>query len=238
MASAITFADAESVSKRIYIRRPYRGSCHCGSIQYIAFITLPLERTLAPAPGEAPPLPPLPLTVAYRCNCTTCQKAGFFHVRFAFAPDDFALLAPLDPMTELADYTCFSERLHWLFCRRCGVRCFTLDGSGEVAERDMEKDLGGKSFVETIKGLQKGNKEGTVKVWRPRKEGWSERGSDPGRQSYFSLNAYTLEAGQEGLDLREWTEEKKVLYLDCLEPEGEGKGEVRRYERPHYGGAY
>ncbi|KAH8908543.1 hypothetical protein BR93DRAFT_976696 [Coniochaeta sp. PMI_546] len=235
MASTNTTADAEIAPKTTYIRRPYKGSCHCGFIKYIAFISLPLDRTSAPAPGEAPPLPQ---TFVYRCNCTTCQKTGFFHVRLPSAPDDFALLSPLDPMTELADYTCFGHKLHWLFCRTCGVRCFSFAGKGELVELDMEKDLGGKEFVEGIEGLQKGKNEGEVTVWRPKKEGWFERGFPLELRSYFSLNAYTLEAGQEKLDLREWTEEKKVMYLDCLEPFGEGTGKVRTYERPHYGGAY
>jgi hypothetical protein len=235
MTSVTTSRDTETVPEIASIRRPYRGSCHCGFIQYIVFITLPLESTSTPAPGEAPPLPS---TVAYRCNCTTCQKTGFFHVRLTSAPDDFALLSPLDPMTELADYTCFHHKLHWLFCRRCGVRCFIFSGQGEVVECDIEKDLGRRDFVEGIKGLQKGVKEGMVKVWRPKKEGWFERGFPLELRSYFSVNAYTLEVGQEALDLREWTEGKKVLYLDCLEPNGEGTGKVRTYERPHYGGAY
>lgn len=101
-------------------------------------------------------------------------------MRLGSAPDDFALLAPLDPMAELADYTCFGHKLHWLFCRTCGVRCFTFSGRGEVTERDMEKDLGGREFVEGIKGLRKG-----------------------------SLNAHTLEAGQEALDLRSGPRKKR-----------------------------
>lgn len=235
MASATTSVAGESTPKTTYIRRPYKGSCHCGFIKYIVFISLPLDRVSAPVPGEVS----APInTVAYRCNCTTCQKAGFFHVRLGSAPDHFALLTPLDPMTELADYTCFDHKLHWLFCRKCGVRCFTFSGKGEVVECDMEKDLGGREFVEGIKDLHKGENDGTVKVWRPKKEGWYERGYPLEGRSYFSVNAYTLEAGQEGLDLRQWTEEKQVLYLDCLEPNGEGTGETRTYERPQYGGAY
>ena len=104
------------------------------------------------------------------------------------------------------------------------MRCFILHGQGEIVELDVE------------------GKGETVKAWRPKKEGWFEwaRGDlrPPAKRSYLSVNAYTLEPGREGLDLREWTEEKRVTYLDCLEFKGpSARGEPRR-ERPHLGGAY
>jgi len=69
-------------------------------------------------------------------------------------------------------------------------------------------------------------------IWRP-KSGWTE---DLTR--YLSVNGYTLDANQDSLDLREWTEKKWVLYLDCLS-ENEGPGQsARAYERPFPGGAY
>lgn len=68
----------------------------------------------------------------------------------------------------------------------------------------------------------------TKTVWCP-KQGWYED-----MKKYMSVNAYTLDAGQEGLDLREWTEKKWVMYLDCLTDSGQTMG----YERPFEGGAY
>lgn len=112
-------------------RRPYTGSCHCGAVKYIVYLTLPHT---PPAPTDLYDSDGRRRQVFYRCNCTTCQKAGVLHMRLPSPPDDFLLLSPLDPLRELADYQCFEKRLHWLFCRTCGVRCFTFDGEGEVRE--------------------------------------------------------------------------------------------------------
>ena len=146
-----------------------------------------------------------------KCNCSTCHKMGFFHVRLKSSPDDFMLLQPLNPMEGgLEDYQCFAKWSHWYFCRTCGVRCFTFAGEGGVRE------------VETLDG------KGVVKAWMPKKEGWVE-----GKTGYLSVNASTLEPGQEGLDLNEWTEKGWIAYLDC-------KNEVEedRMGKPFEGGMY
>ncbi|GAB1317675.1 Centromere protein V [Madurella fahalii] len=197
-------------------RRPYTGSCHCGIIKYIVYLTLP---HVPPEPMDLRDKDGRRRQVFYRCNCTTCQKAGFLHMRLPSPPDDFLLLSPLDPLRELSDYQCFERRLHWLFCRTCGVRCFTFAGEGEVLEKVVPE-----TQAATVPAGEK------VAVWSP-KRGWVEE-----EARYLSVNAYTLDAGQEGVDLREWTEKKWVLYLECL-AEGDGPAE-RRYERPFAGGAY
>jgi len=74
-----------------------------------------------------------------------------------------------------------------------------------------------------------GEGEEKVKYWGA-KEGWVE-GTENG--SYLSVNAATLEAGQEGLDLREWHEKGWIAYLDELD-EVEGN----RLQKPHRGGMY
>jgi hypothetical protein len=138
---------------------------------------------------------------------------SFFHVRLPDAVNDFRLLSPLDPQKELSDYTCFHKQIHWYFCPKCGVRCFAFMGEGVVKEAEVE----GK----------------TVKVWGP-KEGWIE-GTENG--SYLSVNAVTLEAGQEGLDLREWTEKGWIAYLDILLVPQQEPGE-NRLGKPFEGGMY
>ncbi|KAK3935065.1 hypothetical protein QBC46DRAFT_398415 [Diplogelasinospora grovesii] len=213
-------------------RKPYTGSCHCGAVRYIVYLTLPLQQLNLSDPPSATDPP----QVVYRCNCTTCQKTGVLHLRLRSAPDDFALLAPLGPLSELADYSCFAGDLHWLFCRACGVRCFTFMGRGEIVEGvlpgynttpakhpDREHDS----------DVNRGN-EGVMKYWHPVKEGWSEKRS---AGSYLSVNALTLDAGQPGIDLPGWTEKKLVMYIDCLEA-GDGKKGERTYERPFPGGCY
>jgi hypothetical protein len=142
----------------------------------------------------------------------------FFHVRVPDSPGDFILLSPLPPEKELGDYTCNDGNIRWYFCKSCGVRCFAFWGQGEVTELDVEAWKGG-------------DEKGEVReVWRAKREGWKE---GMGGTGYLSVNAMTLDQGQEGLDLREWVEKKWVCYLDCKEEK-----EENRYDRPHDVGAY
>lgn len=67
-----------------------------------------------------------------------------------------------------------------------------------------------------------------TEVWRAKKEGWAE-----GDTSYLSVNATSLEAGQEGCDLREWHEKGWITYLDILDEKEED-----RMEKPFRGGMY
>lgn len=142
---------------------------------------------------------------------------SFFHVRLPDSPNGFALLSPLIDLDGdgngegkgegkggikvgeggLRDYTCFGGNIHWYFCSRCGVRCFAFMGEGEL--RDMDMDVGD--------GMKR------VRAWTPKREGWKE-GLRNG--CYFSLNAGTVEAGQEGWDMREWHEKGSIVYLDEL----------------------
>jgi len=69
-------------------RTPLKGSCHCGATKYILFLTLP-----HPYHGGEPS--PRSDQRFYRCNCTVCHKAGFFHIRPASPADDFLLLRRL-----------------------------------------------------------------------------------------------------------------------------------------------
>ncbi|KAK1749480.1 hypothetical protein QBC47DRAFT_395703 [Echria macrotheca] len=210
--------DSDTTPQR---RRPYTGSCHCGFVKYIIYLTVP-------------PSPPPPSSRrdpnnngrlrqhVYRCNCTTCHKLGLLHIRLPSPPDDFLLLSPLDPLRELGDYQCFQKKLHFLFCRTCGARCFTFAGEGEVVEREVPL---------STDDARDGEKK---TVWCP-KQGWVEDGT-----RYLSVNGYTVDAGQEGLDWRVWTENKWVMYMDWLSgedahPVGEDR---RRYDRPFPGGAY
>lgn len=70
-----------------------------------------------------------------------------------------------------------------------------------------------------------------TKVWRPDEVDWAEETGTPDG-SYLSINIHTLDQPG-GLDLRELTEKKWVLYIDCLERKGE-----RQYDYPHPGGTW
>jgi hypothetical protein len=141
---------------------------------------------------------------------------SFFHVRLIDSPGDFLLLSPLDPASGesgLRDYMCFAKNAHWYFCGVCGVRCFTVAGEGEVREAEVQVE---------------GGKE-KRRVWGVKREGWDEVNGP----SYLSVNAATLEPGQEGFDLREWTEKGWIAYFDSKDEIGED-----RLLKPHVGGMY
>lgn len=183
-------------------RRPYRGSCHCGHTKYIIYLTLP-----PPLISDNPPS--ASSTVRLRkCNCTTCHKMAYFHIRPMDSPNDFQLLSPSDP-SQLSDYTCFDKRIHWYFCPKCGVRCFAFTGDSETKEVEVD-----------------GEKR---TVWAPKAEGWDE----DTRGSYLSVNAQSLEPGQEGFNILEWTEKKWISYLDYYYMAGEP-----RLKEPYEGGTY
>ena len=199
-------------------RRPYRGSCMCGAVQYIIFLRFP--HSVPPQDGRKVHQKFL------KCNCTACHKAGVLHTRVPSPPGDFLVLAPRgDPLAELGDYQRVEGDgdgdgyIHWLFCRTCAARCFLFIGEGENVELDLDA-LG-------VTGRD-GEKLGVKMVWRPKAEGWDAQG-----QHYLSVNAYTIDAAQEGLDLRELTEQKGVMYVDALNEKDED-----RYERPHVFGSY
>lgn len=195
-------------------RRPYRGSCHCGHIKYIVFLTLPPASLNADDKSTD-------TTRMYKCNCGVCMKFGYFHTRVTDAPNDFYLLHPINPTAGvdaggLKDYRCVRGVAGWYFCQFCGVRCFCICGKSETKEVDLEL-------------LTEGKSEGKLtKVFKMVAEGWDE---DDG--CYFSANAHTLERDQ-GLDLREWHEKGWIRYYD-----NSVTGDVKiRFGRPYEGGEY
>jgi len=194
-------------------RCPYLGQCHCGTVKYITWLTFP---------AEVPDKRTTPLKQLLRkCNCTMCHKTGFLHIRLPDAPNDFALLSPLNPLEVMTSYQP-TNRANWLFCKTCGVRCFLLEGEGEV----KEINLAGQGV--DLKRASIHGDETMVKVFRPKSEGWKEE-----ETTCFRVNAHTLGAKQEGLDMREWKENKWIQYVNWLE-EIEGGS----YERPFISGCY
>lgn len=214
-------------------RTPCPGSCHCGAIQYIIYLTLPYQFS-----AKNPPSEDGGDQEVYRCNCTTCYKMGMFHVHPANPRDDFVVLSPLDMDGELSKYQCYDKKRNYYFCPRCGVRCFTLGGQGEVMEvedEDVEGCLGEDDCGEVVEvrmggeETQGGKGKRRRKVWRMNWDGGKET------EPYVSVNGTTIE-WREDFDLRVLTEEKRVMYLDGRsEPEKERE---RRWDRPHYGGIY
>jgi hypothetical protein len=208
-------------------RRPFTGSCHCGKIKLIVFLTLPFEPPyIKPTPSDPP------IQILRKCNCTVCHKAAFFHISLKDASNDFILLSPLDPFKELTNYKCAGMRQNLLFCPTCGIRAFvTMLPAGEPFGEVVTKDISniGLSLSQLKQlGFQDDVEAKTVKVCVPG-DGWKE-----GRTHMMRVNANVLDARQEGLDLREWHEKKWVQYVNWLD---EVNG-ARSYDRPFHSGSY
>ncbi|GFP54448.1 hypothetical protein ACSS6W_002244 [Trichoderma asperelloides] len=206
-------------------RLPYTGSCHCGNIRYVVFLTLPPASLV----GATKPPPSRGVQHMYRCNCTICHKTGFLHVRPASAFDDFFLLSPLDPLESLGDYQFNKQTLHNLFCKTCSVRCFTIHGEGEIVETSLPRAIVFPGTAPSSEG-----ESVSVKAWRLTPVDFTE--GIPHKGSYLSVNGHTVDAEQEGFDLREWVESKCIGYIDILHGLDERK--PARCDRPQVGGSY
>jgi len=99
-----------------------------------------------------------------------------------------------------------------------GLRELRLGVDGKKGD---DKDDGG--------GDKASGSEEETEVWTPHKEGWTEEEG----LGYLSVNATSLDVGQEGLDLREWHEKGWIAYLDTLENKEENRMRV-----PFVGGMY
>ncbi|KAG4025302.1 hypothetical protein MFRU_061g00210 [Monilinia fructicola] len=216
------------------VRKPFHGSCHCGLIRFIVFMTLP------PRSIEANPAANSTIRIR-KCNCTTCHKMGLFHIRVPDSPNDFMLLNPTGMPHEkggwqdqgVKTYRCFDQTSDWWFCGTCGVRPFAVGldlRNGEIRKVNLRE-----TGVTEVNGKEV--REGEREVWMCPKGGKGVDGKtvewEEGKTGYLSVNATALEAGQEGCDLREWHEKGWINYLDCLD-----RKEENRLGRPWRGGMY
>ena len=104
------------------MKKTYRGSCHCGAVQFECELDLAAGTT--------------------RCNCSFCRKARFW-MAFAKA-SDFRTQKGEDALSNY-QYTPAGRPepfLHLTFCKHCGVRPFSK--GGEMAR------FGGKFFAVNV----------------------------------------------------------------------------------------
>lgn len=72
--------------------------------------------------------------VAYRCNCTICQKAGF--TSLYPSPADFELTAPAS-RSDVPKYSACNPNAAKYFCDKCGVTVFG-EGSYEYNGKTVQ----------------------------------------------------------------------------------------------------
>lgn len=96
-------------------------------------------------------------------------------------------------------YQCNAKTQNFYFCPKCGVRCFTFRGVGEIVTINSA-DL---SLPPSIT-----SKDGKIQVWQTK---WDEANEEI---PYVSVNGVTIEP-REDFDLAVLTEQKRVQYCEC-----------------------
>jgi hypothetical protein len=125
--------------------KAYPGSCHCGDVQYQLKLQFPPDMKGAHSNDTIR---------IYKCNCTVCQKMGYFHCRPITPAEDFILTS--DP-AELGEYRASTKKCAWYFCKSCGCRVVGVVGEWEETELDVADWAGTK---------KEQDKEDLQKVWK------------------------------------------------------------------------
>ena len=134
-------------SEDIPTRRPYTGSCRCGGVKYVIYLTLPRD---PPSVSYRRGIDE-PKRFIYRCNCGTCQKMGLLHIWPASPPDDFMLFSPLDPWKEMSDYTCMEKKPATSFANLWGELLYICRWGRDCRDKGWKFRREEKSLVPTIK---------------------------------------------------------------------------------------
>ncbi|KAF2127751.1 hypothetical protein P153DRAFT_294862, partial [Dothidotthia symphoricarpi CBS 119687] len=199
--------------------KAYPGSCHCGNVQYQVRLKFPSRDT--------PVRPSADMIRLYKCNCSVCQKMGFFHCRPISPADDFILTSPAT-IEELGDYRANVGKAGWYFCKSCGVRVFGVGAAWEQVELNVE---------EWASEQHEGKETKLQKVWRTK--GTTFATEEDGKEvrklvHYVSVNAVTLEPSED-IDLRKWHDNGWIGYV-----ENRSRDEVERNRmgKPYSGGMY
>ena len=89
--------------------KTYRGSCHCGAVQFEADLDLTQS--------------------SYRCNCSICRRTRFWAA--VAQAEGFRLLKG---EVELTPYRFSTGKNHHYFCKHCGVRCFGVGNDTPIGK--------------------------------------------------------------------------------------------------------
>ena len=87
----------------------YRGSCHCGAVQFEADLDLTQS--------------------SYRCNCSICRRTRFWPA--VATAGGFRLLRGREDLTQ---YLFHTRKNHHYFCRHCGVRAFGVGNETPIGQ--------------------------------------------------------------------------------------------------------
>lgn len=219
-------------------RKPYTGSCHCGYVRYVVYLTLPDLPYPRTTPTEFRRKSGHRI---YKCNCTICHKAGILHCRVLDPANDFFVIFPKNPFGDssgLKSYVPEGSQGAWHFCEHCGVRSFSIRGTGYNDEVDLPialiQQLNSRMLNGTAGAITARDDEMTrVAVWRPKKD-WRETGDEEDASGdYLSINGLALDAHNHNLDLRLLHENGYVAYMQTLQWEG-----MDYQDTPYWGGSY
>lgn len=219
-------------------RKPYTGSCHCGHVRYIAYLSLPELPYPKTTPSEYREHSGHRI---YKCNCTICHKAGILHLRLLNASEDFVVLSPSNPFAPgsgLKSYVPEGCQGAWHFCDKCGIRAFSLRGTGYNDEIELPSSLLQRSASRTLDGTAgeitaKDSQITRISVWRPKQDWQESQDEEGGPTDYLSVNCLSLDAHNRNLDLRQLYENGYMAYVQTLEWEG-----LDYQDTPYFGGTY
>lgn len=146
---------------------------------------------------------------------------GMFHCRPSDLANDFIVTSPTD-ISQVGEYRCFTEKIGWYFCKRCGVRTFGMGGEWVPTELDVAKWAGNEEEETKMQNVFK---------TEPVKSG--AMGYDGSRLHYVSVNGTTLD----GIDLIDVHDKGWVYYIENkYRKDGENPG--MRFKEPWKGGMY
>ena len=144
-----------------------------------------------------------------------------FHCRPADLESDFILTAPAN-IEDVGEYRCFTEKVGWYFCKRCGVRTFGMGGDWVQEEIDVAKWA----------GKEEGGGQ-SQKVLKTAPASDSAMGYDGKKLHYVSVNGTTLD----GIDLIDVHDQGWVYHIGNKHRK-DGENPQMRFKEPFKDGCY